>query len=81
MDQLIDKIAVIIEMALVIVGAASLILAGLRKIANITPTTTDDIWVSKAEAFIAGAVKFLDRLAMNPDKTAAREPKNPGDAG
>lgn len=73
MEQLIEQIGNIVVILTTIVGAASMILAGLRKIANITPTTVDDEWVSKAEKALAFAVKLLDRLALNPDQSAARK--------
>lgn len=80
-NELIDKLTLLLQVLVTVVGAASMILAGLRQIANITPNTMDDVWVGKAERFIARIVAVLDRLALNPDKTAAREPKKPGDAG
>ena len=76
MEQLIEQIGNIVVILTTIVGAASMILAGLRKIANITPTTVDDEWVSKAEKALAFVVKLLDRLALNPDSEAARKAKD-----
>jgi hypothetical protein len=63
-----------IEYLLIIVGAASLIVAGLEKIADLTPTDKDNIAIGKAKRFLARVIAILDRLAVNPDKTKARDP-------
>lgn len=76
MEQLIEQIGNIVVILTTIVGAASMILAGLRKIADITPSTVDDEWLNKAEKVLAFVVKLLDRLALNPDADAARKAKN-----
>lgn len=76
MEQLLQHIDTILITAAAVVGAASMILAGLRKIAKITPSTVDDEWLNKAERVLAFVVKLLDRLAMNPDAAAARKANN-----
>lgn len=75
MEQLLQHIDTILITAAAVVGAASMILAGLRKIADITPSTVDDEWLNKAEKALALVVKLLDRLALNPDADAARKAK------
>lgn len=57
-----------IELAFQIVGAASLIVLALEKIAKITPSTKDDIYVSKAKRWLGVASSVLSKLALNPKK-------------
>jgi hypothetical protein len=57
-----------IELALQIVGGASLIVAGLGKIAGITSTTKDDAIVGKISKYLSYAVTVLEKLALNPKK-------------
>lgn len=75
MDQsVIDTILLIMQWVTTIVGAASVIVAALVKVAKLTPSSKDDEWLSGAEAFLASIIKILDRLALNPDQTKARRP-------
>ena len=57
-----------IELALQIVGGASLIVAGLTKIAGITATTKDDTIVGTISKYLSYAVIVLEKLALNPKK-------------
>lgn len=76
MDQsVIDTILLIMQWVTTIVGAASLIVAALIKVAKLTPTSKDDAWLSGAQSFLAGIIALLDRLALNPDQSKARRPK------
>lgn len=75
MDQnIIDTILLIMQWVATIIGAASVIVAALIKVAKLTPSSKDDAWLSGAQAFLAGVIKILDRLAINPDQTKARRP-------
>ena len=75
MDQnIIDTILLIMQWVTTIVGAASVIVAALIKVAKLTPTSKDDEWLSGAESFLATIIKLLDRLALNPDQSKARRP-------
>lgn len=75
MDQsVIDTILLIMQWVTTIVGAASVIVAALVKVAKLTPSSKDDEWLSGAEEFLASIIKILDRLALNPDQTKARRP-------
>jgi len=76
MDQsVIDTILLIMQWVTTIVGAASVIVAALIKVAKLTPSSKDDAWLSGAQAFLASAIALLDRLALNPDQDKARRPK------
>lgn len=55
-----------------VIGGASLIVAGLRKIAKITPTEKDDQFLDKADIFLNKTMVILDKLALNPPEEKAR---------
>lgn len=73
-SAVIQTIVAIIATLSIVVGSASAIVAALEEIAKVTPTTKDDILVGKLRRFISRVVAVLDRVALNPDKTKAREP-------
>lgn len=58
-----------------IVGTASVIFKALEKIAQVTPTTKDDEFVGKVRKYLGFLSALLDRLALNPDKSKARDAK------
>lgn len=74
LENAVDLMTNIVEILFIVIGAASLIVAGLEKIADLTPTDKDNIALGKAKRFLARAIAFLDRVAVNPDKRRAREP-------
>lgn len=77
MDQsVLDTMMLIIQWAFTIIGAASAIVAALVPLAKLTPTSKDDILLSKAEKALAWLIAMLDRLAINPDQSKARKPKS-----
>lgn len=76
-NEIMNYIALVITWVTALVGAASLIVAGLEKIAKLTPTDKDDAAISTAKRWLAWIIAILDRLALNPDKNSAREPKGP----
>lgn len=56
-----------------VVGGASLILQGVAAITKITPSTRDDEIVSKAQSVIVRLQRILDRVALNPAASKARQ--------
>lgn len=62
----------LIETILAILGAvvagATLIVAGLDKIAAVTPTTKDDEYVGKLKKALGYVSDILDRFAIHPTK-------------
>jgi hypothetical protein len=56
-----------------VIGGASLIVQGIAKITKITPSTKDDAVVGKLEAFLAGAQRIFDKLALNLPADKARQ--------
>lgn len=58
-----------------VVGTASIIFKALEKIAQVTPTTKDDEFVGKVRKYLGFLSALLDRLALNPDKSKARDAK------
>jgi hypothetical protein len=74
-QSIIDFVINIIVILSAVVGGASIIVEGLKKIAKITPTEKDDVFLGKAEKVLNGITVFLDKLALNPDQTKARVPK------
>ena len=55
-----------------VIGGASLIVQGIAKITKITPSIKDDEIVGKVEAFLAGAQRIFDKLALNLPADKAR---------
>lgn len=75
MDQtVVEYILLALQWVTTIVGAASIIVAALIKVAKLTPTSKDDEWLSGAERVIAVIISLLDKLALNPTKDKARKP-------
>ncbi|CAL9961247.1 hypothetical protein VPHD85_0063 [Vibrio phage D85] len=60
-----------------VVGGASIIISGLKKIAKVTPTEKDDVFLGKAEKFINAVAVLLDKVALNPTQEKARIAKVP----
>ena len=56
-----------------VIGGASLIVQGIAKITKITPSTKDDEIVGRVEAFLAGAQRIFDKLALNLPADKARQ--------
>ena len=56
-----------------VIGGASLIVQGIAKITKITPSTKDDEIVGKVEAFLVGAQRIFDKLALNLPADKARQ--------
>ena len=67
------KITSLLLVLTTIVGSASMIVDALERIAKITPTDKDNLLIGKAKRYLAKAVAFLDRLALNPPKDRARD--------
>lgn len=55
-----------VMIALAVIGGASTIVAGLEKIAGVTPSTKDDYYVSKAKRALGYLSDILSRFALNP---------------
>lgn len=75
MDQnsILDFVINIVMILSVVIGGASMVVAGLREIAKVTPTEKDDIVLSKVDSFLNKLVVFIDKLALNPPETKARK--------
>lgn len=56
-----------------LIGSASLIVMALKKIAKITPTKKDDVWLGKAQVVLGRIAYYLDVVALNPDEEEARK--------
>ena len=56
-----------------VIGGASLIVQGIAKITKITPSIKDDEIGGKVEAFLAGAQRIFDKLALNLPADKARQ--------
>ena len=74
-QSILDTMLLVLQWALTIIGAASAIVAALIPIAKLTPTQKDDIFLSKAQKMLLWLISILDRLAINPDQSKARKPK------
>ena len=67
------RVVSLLLVATTVVGSASVIVDALERIAKITPTDKDNLLIGKAKRYLAKAVAFLDRLALNPPKDRARD--------
>ena len=56
-----------------VVGAASIIVQGIAKITAITPSTKDDVVVSKVQKALQVTSTVLDKVALNLPATTARK--------
>lgn len=74
-QNIIEYIMLALQWITTVVGAASIIVAALIKVAKLTPSSKDDEWLSGAESFLASIISLLDKLALNPNKEQARNPK------
>lgn len=74
-QNIVEYIMLALQWITTIVGAASIIVAALIKVAKLTPSNKDDEWLSGAERFLASIIALLDKLALNPNKEQARPPK------
>lgn len=74
-QNIVEYIMLAMQWITTIVGAASIIVAALIKVAKLTPSSKDDEWLSGAERFLASIIALLDKLALNPNKEQARRPK------
>lgn len=77
-QSIIDFVLNLVVIITSVIGGASVVIAGLKEIAKVTPTEKDDEFLSKAEKFLNGVLVFLDKIAINPDQSKARVPKNDG---
>lgn len=59
----------ILEIALVVIGACSTIVAGMRQIAKLTSTTKDDEVLEKVDGWIKVVYDVLSKIALNPKST------------
>ena len=61
-----------LETALVVVGAAAVIVKGLETLAGITPTTKDDKYVGLVAKYLGYVSYYLDILSGGLKKDSAR---------
>lgn len=62
-----------LETALVVVGAAAVIVKGLETLAGITPTTKDDKYVGLVAKYLGYVSYYLDILSGGLKKESARK--------
>ena len=74
MESIFDTAVHLLLILVAVVGAASLIVQGLARLAAITPSTRDDEIIGKVQAFLAGLTKILDKVALNLPADKARKP-------
>ena len=74
MENIVEIAVHWILILMAVVGAASLIVQGLARLAAITPSTRDDEIIGKVQAFLAGLTKILDKVALNLPADKARKP-------
>lgn len=58
---------------LAIFGGASVLVTLLEKVADLTPTDKDNQFLGSIRRFLAKIIAFLDRMALNPPKSKARD--------
>lgn len=64
MEDLLLQAQNILVLVGALVTAATLVVAGLDKIAQITPTTKDDEFVSKAKVILSHVSTLLDKVSV-----------------
>ena len=71
----IDFMISLITTLAAVIGGASVVVAGLREIAKVTPTEKDDVILGKAAKILNSITLALDKVALNPPEGKARVPK------
>lgn len=74
MESIFDTAVHLLLILVAVVGAASLIVQGLARLAAITPSTRDDEIIGKVQGFLTGLAKILDKVALNLPADKARRP-------
>ena len=74
MDVELERLAMLMEWAVMIVGAASLIFQGIALIAGVTETTRDDEVVTKVQAVLVKIQRVLNKVALNKPLVRAKPP-------
>ena len=74
MDVELERLAMLMEWAVMIVGAASLIFQGIALIAGVTETTRDDQIVNKVQAVLVKIQKVLNKVALNKPLVRGKPP-------
>lgn len=70
-----DTVVGWVQLFVTVVGAASTIFIALEKVADVTPTDKDNLYIGRIRRFLAKVLAILDRLALNPDARGARKAK------
>ena len=73
-DVELERLAMLMEWAVMIVGAASLIFQGIALVAGVTETTRDDEVVTKVQATLVKIQKVLNKVALNKPLVRAKPP-------
>lgn len=68
-----DTVGEVIVALLAIFGGASVLVVMLEKVADLTPTDKDNQFLGKIRRFLAKVIALLDRVALNPPKSKARD--------
>ena len=68
-----DLVYTVIETLLLVIGGAAVIVSGLEKIAEVTPTTKDDKYVGKIKHYLGVISYWLDRLSLGLPQHKARK--------
>lgn len=70
--DIMGTVEAVITYTTVAVGAASIIVQGIKLITDVTPSKKDDEFVEGAQKWLVKIVSILDKLALNPSKKDAR---------
>lgn len=54
-----------LEVALVVIGSCSVIVAALKPLAALTETKKDDVVLAKVDSVLSFAIKVLDKVSVN----------------
>ena len=76
MDDFIANIGLYLMYLSSVVGAASIILQGISKITDITPSKKDDEYVTKAKKAVGVLVTILDRVSLQLPADKSRPPSS-----
>ena len=70
--DLMSAVEMVITYGVVAVGAASVIVQGIKLVTDVTPSKKDDLFVEGVQKYLVKIVAILDKIDMNPSKKDAR---------
>ena len=70
--DLLGTVEAVLMYGTVVIGAASLMVQGIKLITDVTPSQKDDLFVDGIQKYLVKIVSVLDKIALNQPKKDAR---------